>query len=124
MTTNNLTELWKKGELDEGWYYIETDVPFEQRHKDISYYSLGSFDIDIDSNYITEVLAEVPDCVEWKNYVTMYNYEHEENKQLKELIKECIDGLEKIKHIGETKKLGAVYQVAERTLAKIDEALK
>jgi hypothetical protein len=28
------------------------------------------------------------------------------------------------KDIGETKKLGAVYQVAERTLAKIDEVLK
>lgn len=47
-----------------------------------------------------------------------------ENQQLKELLKECRDGLEKIKHIGETKKLGAVYQVAERTLAKIDEVLK
>lgn len=33
----------------------------------------------------------------------------------------AIKGLEKIKHIGEAKKLGAVYQTAERTLAKIDE---
>lgn len=48
----------------------------------------------------------------------------EENQKLKNLLKECRDGLEKIKHIGETKKLGAVYQVAERTLTKIDEALK
>lgn len=43
--------------------------------------------------------------------------------KLRVLLKECRDGLEKIKHIGETKKLGAVYQVAERTLAKIDEVL-
>lgn len=48
----------------------------------------------------------------------------EENDKLKDLLEECRDGLEKIKHIGETKKLGAVYQVAERTLTKIDEALK
>jgi hypothetical protein len=36
----------------------------------------------------------------------------------------AIKGLEKIKHIGEVKKLGAVYQVAERTLAKIEELKK
>lgn len=48
----------------------------------------------------------------------------EENQQLKELLKECRDGLEKIKHIAEVKNLAAVYQVAERTLSKTNEVLK
>lgn len=103
----SLTEQWKKGELEEGWYYIEIDAPFEQRIKDVSHYSLGSFDIDIDSNYISEVLAEVPDYIEWKNYVNGFCDEHEynlklseENQKLKEEIKTLkeaiydLDGLE------------------------------
>ena len=48
----------------------------------------------------------------------------QENQRLKELLKECGNGLDKIKHIAEVKNLAAVYQVAERTLAKIDEVLK
>ena len=61
-----LTEQWKKGELEEGWYYIELNEPFDKIHKDISYYSLGSFDIEVDSNYIIEVLAPVPSYEEWQ----------------------------------------------------------
>lgn len=74
----DLTEQWKKGELEDGWYYIEIDAPFEQRIKDISHYSLGSFDIDIDSNYITEVLSPVPSYDEWRE------------------LKEASDGLSKL----------------------------
>ena len=75
-----LTEQWKNGELKEGWYYIELNEPFDKIHKDISYYSLGSFDIEVDSNYIIEVLAPVPS--------------YEEYKKLKELLKECRETIE------------------------------
>lgn len=66
MTINNLTELWKKGELEAGWYYIEIDAPFEQKIKDISYYSSNTFDIEVDGNYIIDVLAPVPSYEEWQ----------------------------------------------------------
>lgn len=83
---------------------------------------------------ISEVLAPVPSYKEWIELGNKYDSLQEqiyaqapihlENQQFKELLKECREGLEKIKHIGETKKLGAVYQVAERTLTKIDKVLK
>ena len=76
----NLTEQWKKGELDAGWYYIELNEPFDKIHKDISYYSLGSFDIEVDSNYIIEVLAPVPSYEEWQA-------SEKYNKHLEEVIK-------------------------------------
>lgn len=41
--------------------------------------------------------------------------------KLKDKLDIAVEGLEKLKHIGETKKLGAVYQTAERTLAEIGE---
>lgn len=83
MTTNNLTEQWKRGELEEGEYYIKSNKG--DIYIDIC--ANGSF---MFTNYksVEEVLAEVPDYIEWKNYVTMYNYEHEENKQLKQWVEE------------------------------------
>lgn len=113
-----LTEQWKNGELPSGWYYIELNEPFDKIHKDISYYSLGSFDIEVDSNYIIEVLAPVPSYEEWQasekynkhfeveikeketqrielmtrlNDVNNENHALEiENAKLKDLLKECI----------------------------------
>jgi hypothetical protein len=89
MTTNNLTELWKKGELEEGWYYLKDNGIF------IDYYNGCNFN-DTSACEIKEVLAEVPDYIEWKNYVVGFCDEHEynlklleENQQLKELLKEC-----------------------------------
>ena len=84
----DLTEQWKKGELEEGWYYIELNEPFDKIHKDISYYSLGSFDIEVDSNYIIEVLAPVPSYKEWQA-------KDKENQQLKERLLDMIDLLQK-----------------------------
>ena len=89
-----LTEQWKKGELEEGWYYIELNEPFDKIHKDISYYSLGSFDIEVDSNYIIEVLAPVPSYEEWQA-------KDKENQQLKELLKEVLRHELSLKEISE-----------------------
>lgn len=79
----NLTEKWKKGELNDGDYYVKT----RQGIIIIDYFDVDEFSYDT-NHYIEEVLAEVPDYIEWKNYVTMYNYEHEENRQLKGLLKD------------------------------------
>ena len=104
----DLTEQWKKGELPEGWYYIELNEPFDKIHKDISYYSSGSFDIEVDSNYIIEVLAPVPSFEEWQillidnevlkqyqeiDFGTAYTETMKadaENQQLKELLREWV----------------------------------
>ena len=110
-----LTEQWKKGELPCGWYYIELNEPFDKIHKDISYYSLGSFDIEVDSNYIIEVLAPVPSYEEWQasekynkhleekikiyerkdkqatETSIAYNELLEENEKLKELLKRVVN---------------------------------
>lgn len=90
-----LTEQWKKGELEAGWYYIEIDAPFEQKIKDISYYSSNTFDIEVDGNYIIDVLAPVPSYEEWQELSKQRNqlirdvkdlaYIQEENNKLNEM---------------------------------------
>ena len=77
-------------------------------------------------NEVVEVLAEVPDYLEWKNYVNGYCDEHnynlklqDENQQLKELLKECRKTLNKAK--GDT----VWYPVEiDHVITKIDEVLK
>ena len=86
----DLTEQWKNGELEEGWYYIELNEPFDKIHKDISYYSLGSFDIEVDSNYIIEVLAPVPSFQEWMRT----KYSLDDYKRLSDMRGKIIDKME------------------------------
>lgn len=142
MTTNNndinvaqrnsqdLTEKWKKGKLEFGKeYYVRFEDGEISTAQWCYYTNQDRYGFDVDE--VKEVLAPVPsygDCLInetlIKDLSKKVNKLIEENNKLKELLKECRDGLEKIKHIGETKKLGAVYQVAERTLAKIDEVVE
>ena len=109
----NLTEQWKKGELEQGWYYIECiDLP--KRWIDIDYYRndcyedegfcKGFFDHN-DWRGIDKVLAPVPSYEEWqelKEEVEIYHnnfklmkaeLERElENQQLKDVIsKMCME---------------------------------
>jgi hypothetical protein len=117
----DLTEQWRKGELTEGWYWVD-------------YYSIdgavmleyipqhNGFGYD-EKNLIQAVLSEVPDYIEWRNIVNCACEEHkenncllEENAQLKELLKECRP------YIGYD-----TYEFDEKVnklLTKIDEALK
>jgi hypothetical protein len=106
-----LTEQWKKGELERGWYYIEcVDLP--ERWIDIDYYRndcyedegfcKGFFDHN-DWRGIDKILAPVPSYEEWQrifHYASKYEYEYtscamdyenlkQENQQLKEMLKEC-----------------------------------
>lgn len=90
----DLTEQWKKGELPSGWYYYgihnETDVIGCDKLK--MYRNRRDIKDDI------EVLAEVPDYVEWQNMVNCACEEHEANHRLWEenaQLKEKIERLEK-----------------------------
>lgn len=99
----DLTEKWKKGELPEGWYYINS-----------SYYANGSLmwcengifiasDNVVPTERITEVLELVPSYEEYLS-LTYAKEEDEkiiaeyeaENAKLKELLKEVGDKLKYI----------------------------
>ena len=107
ITSEQLTEQWKKGELPAGWYYIKiADIVF------IDFFE-GKVWKNKKDEYIDEVLAPVPSYDEWKaseNYIDYlkqcisvyeskdkqatetsiaYNELLEENTKLKELLKEC-----------------------------------
>lgn len=105
MTTNNLTELWKKSELEQGWYYVKNEfgnIFISEYSKDYDFIGervISGFFTEVSE--IIEIICEVPDYAMWKNYVNGYCDEHEynlklseENQQLKELLKECKDYLE------------------------------
>ena len=97
ITSEQLTEQWKKGELPEGHYYIkthsETNIDeYIQWYKDHGIPSEKSFAYF----NVTEVLDKVPSYEVWmektkslKVLAEAYCKEKQQNKQLKELLKEC-----------------------------------
>ena len=97
----DLTEQWKKGELERGWYYVKKLL---RGRYVVDFYYGNDVDRWMD-NYdeeIKEVLAPVPSYEEWKtvfNCANKYEVEYiecandyenvkKENQQLKELLKE------------------------------------
>ena len=80
-----LTEQWKKGELEDGFYYFRmpdgtTDIASE--------YKLIRYILVRDADKI-EVLAPVPSYEEWKAAYECQLMESELVLTLKELLKEC-----------------------------------
>lgn len=118
MTTNNLNEIWKKGELEEGHYYLkDNEYIFIDHFNGVSFEETCDFEIK-------EVLAPVPSFNEWqqmKAFCEEFNALDvaEENQQLKELLKECREVIEWYK--GDC---GYKDVPTERTLARIEEVLK
>jgi hypothetical protein len=80
MTTNNLTELWKKGELPRGEYYVENNDGV-----------IGSlYNLDNNGWYnIKEVLAPVPSYEEWQPFTDPY-FKGLTTKHISELAKKSI----------------------------------
>lgn len=130
-----LTEQWKKGELPSGEYYIIDDLGLHTTDK---YYPSHGFGTELPQS----VLGRVPSYDEWEqlqNWADFTNDYHElrekleiaeyKNAQLKELLKECKEMLQK----------SITYQCMDRsnhyikkiendiyepTLAKINEVLR
>ena len=118
----DLTKKYQNCELPEGWYYIKD----ENGQIIIAEYSAYCIDKETNetecdwscSSEPEQVLAEVPDYIEWRNMVNCACEEHEanhrlleENAQLKELLKEVLRHELSLKEISELTR-------------KISEALK
>lgn len=139
ITSEQLTEQWKQGELPSGWYYIKiADIVF------IDFFE-GKVWKNKKDEYIDEVLAPVPSYDEWKaseNYIDYlkqcisvyeskdkqatetsiaYNELLEENTKLKELLKECRPYFNAL--VEKRLKLEYIPQVYE-LITKINEVLK
>ena len=104
-----LTEQWKKGELEEGWYYVKNvdGVIGMLHHSKIS----GWYNVH-------QVLAPVPSYEEWKStgkFAMEAMNVAEERQRLKELLKECRDILEDISEHTDYNEVGV-----ENLLTKID----
>ncbi|MBQ7284671.1 MAG: hypothetical protein IJW72_00245 [Alphaproteobacteria bacterium] len=86
----NLTEQWKKGKLDHGWYYIKYRGAYKTDQWQ-GYYWENSWNENVE-----EVIAPVPSYDDWVYLHKARNDAHEivesltqENQQLKELLREC-----------------------------------
>ena len=124
--SQQLTEQWKNGELESGWYYIEcVDEP--HHWIDIDFYRndcyedkgfcKGFFDRN-DWRGIDKVIAPVPS---YDHFVELTE-KVKENQQLKELLNECHSGFRKLpiyNLVGED-----TAREVNKLLNKIDEVLK
>lgn len=119
--SQDLTEQWKKGELLEDFYYVRCAWSDEV---EIRYVHNGVDDWK-------EVVAEVPDYVEWRNMVNCSCEEHEANKrlieenaQLKELLKQSRIYVKiETEDYDDRTVSKADKEKAKELLTKIDEAL-
>ena len=96
-----LTEQWKKGELPEGYYYVNDGAEVT-----IDYYLCDYWERHLDS-HIYKVLAPVPSYDEWQEKL-------DENTQLKEALKDCQEKILQMDY----------DSVIIEMLQKIDEALR
>jgi hypothetical protein len=119
--TKSLTEQWKKGWLDCGWYYVKgADGLFGM----MSDYALYRVDLENPDNEIS-LLAKVPSYEEYSRLewyagcgpdrIVELNHE---NRKLKELLKECREVAEF------TKTIVNKHKWFNEVITKIDKVLK
>ena len=94
ITSEQLTEQLKKGELPEGWYYVIKTGDVEMLEYSCNCFLAG--DVPLIDNEVTEVLAPVPSYDELQNMNEAVNECMaaniklvEQNAQLKELLKKA-----------------------------------
>lgn len=124
----DLTELWKKGELSSGWYYVRL-IRGEHR---IDLYINGKNEwVDCPDNIIDAVVCDVPSYELWKAVHEQWKALIEENAKLKEevsresyKVSEAYCLVEELKNL-----LKECHSFIEdydnkKLLTKIDEVLK
>ena len=119
ITSEQLTEQWKQGELPNGWYWVK-GIKSEGIYAYTAEY-LNNMYRPINGEIIIE---QVPSYEEWQaSYNCMLENEvlRLKNAQLKELLKECIPYFNAL--VEKRLKLEYIPQVYE-LLTKINEVLK
>ena len=126
ITSEQLTEQWKKGELPYGRYYVE--LAYNGNSIIMAEYwwdkTLTLDDHKYSREEVKRILAPVPSYEEWQaSYNCMLENEvlRLKNAQLKELLKECIPYFNAL--VEKRLKLEYIPQVYE-LLTKINEVLK
>lgn len=122
----DLTEQWRKGKLPIGYYYVRTMFGTKIRRCIVK----GERRTVIEDFDTEQVLAEVPDYIEWQNMVKCACEEHrantellEENAQLKELLKEIRGKIKTVYDIDYMEFITSA-EFDDAFVAKIDEVLK
>ena len=113
----DLTEKWKKGELPEGHYYVKDGENMIAEYIDGYFYNNGN-PMTSFSGGVDEVLAEVPDYVEWRNMVNCACEEHEANKRLieeNEQLKERVSKLKKMQYSYTPEEWNMMLRTVNRT---------
>ena len=137
ITSEQLTEQWKKGELPYGRYYVE--LAYNGNSIIMAEYwwdkTLTLDDHEYSREEVKRILAPVPSYEEWIGVKQQRDLENKlrhdsdnknwqlrtENQQLKELLKECIPYFNAL--VEKRLKLEYIPQVYE-LLSKINEVLK
>ena len=133
ITSEQLTEQWKKGELPEGHYYIKTRSEttideYIQWYKDHGIPSEKSFAYF----NVQQVLAPVPPYEVYKELIDGRKLLREyikditnENAQLKELLKECVKMNTRLENaLWQWNEESELYDENEALENKINEVLK
>ena len=97
----DLTEKWRKGKLPEGWYWVKDDDG-QIKLAEYSVYCIDRETNETEYDWsclyeIEQVLAEVPDYIDWRNMVNCACEEHEANTKLLEENAELKDTIEALK---------------------------
>ena len=119
ITSEQLTEQWKKGELPNGWYWVKGI-----RAEDIYAYTAEYLNNMYRPRNGEIIIEQVPSYEEWQaSYNCMLENEvlRLKNAHLKELLKECIPYFNAL--VEKRLKLEYIPQVYE-LLTKINEVLK
>ena len=119
ITSEQLTEQWKQGELPEGWYYVKGS-----KSEGIYAYTAEYLNNMYRPRNGEIIIEQVPSYEQWQaSYNCMLENEvlRLKNAQLKELLKECIPYFNAL--VEKRLKLEYIPQVYE-LLSKINEVLK
>ena len=131
ITSEHLTEQWKKGELPDGYYYCKTENGAEilRTWRGIDgYLNFENMcnEVFISSMDDCEIIAPVPSYEEWmektkslKVLAEAYCKEKQQNAQLKKLLKKCREEISNYMNISEYYEVGNT-----ELLMKIDEVLR
>ncbi|MBO7713065.1 MAG: hypothetical protein J6S85_05815 [Methanobrevibacter sp.] len=109
--TKSLTEKWKNGELDGGYYYlIMEDETLRIDHTEYKFWNKTICWEHLDEHFVKEVLAPVPSYEEWQSYEKCADMLIDVNKKW-------------YKTIVENKKLKKKLEIATKALEKYQEAI-